>query len=43
MAGAGVLPALIAERAHTQGWRVVAFAFAGAAGLGGAAARVVPS
>jgi len=43
MAGAGVLPALIAERARTQGWRVVAFTFSGAADLGGAVERVVPS
>lgn len=43
MAGAGVLPALIAERARRQGWRVVAFTFAGAADLGGVVERVVPS
>ena len=43
MAGAGVLPALIAERARAQGWRVVAFAFSGTVDLGGAVARVIPS
>jgi hypothetical protein len=43
MAGAGVLPALIAARARTQGWRVVAFTFSGAGDLGGVAERVVPS
>jgi DUF1009 family protein len=43
MAGAGVLPALIAQRARTQGWRVVAFTFSGAADPGNAVARVVPS
>jgi DUF1009 family protein len=43
MAGAGVLPALVAERARRQGWRVVAFAFADGVALDGVAARVVPS
>jgi UDP-2,3-diacylglucosamine hydrolase len=44
MTGAGVLPALIAERARSQGWRVVAFAFSDAAAdLRSAATRVVPS
>lgn len=43
MAGAGVLPALIAERAQRQGWRVVAFAFSGDAELPRAVDRLVPS
>jgi UDP-2,3-diacylglucosamine hydrolase len=43
MAGAGVLPALIAERARGQGWRVVEFAFPGAADLGRGVERVIPS
>lgn len=43
MAGAGVLPALIAERARRHGWRVVAFTFSGSGELGGVATHVVPS
>jgi DUF1009 family protein len=43
MAGAGVLPALIAERAQRQGWQIVGFAFSGAAELGSVVARVIPS
>jgi DUF1009 family protein len=43
MAGAGVLPALIAERARGQGWRVVQFAFPGATDLGQRVEAVVPS
>ncbi len=43
MAGAGVLPALIAERARQQGWRVVAFTFSSTVELGGIATHVVPS
>ena len=43
MAGAGVLPVLIAERARGQGWRVVEFAFPGAADLGRRVERVIPS
>jgi hypothetical protein len=43
MAGAGALPALIAERARGQGWRVVEFAFPGAADLGRRVERVIPS
>jgi UDP-2,3-diacylglucosamine hydrolase len=41
--GAGVLPALMAEQARSQGWRVVAFAFPGAAGLDAHADVVIPS
>ena len=43
MAGAGVLPALIAERARGRGWRVVEFAFPGATDLGRRVERVIPS
>jgi DUF1009 family protein len=43
MAGAGVLPALIAGRAQSQGWRVVVFDFSGAAEPACAVARLVPS
>jgi UDP-2,3-diacylglucosamine hydrolase len=43
MAGAGGLPALIAERGRVQGWRVVQFAFPGAADLGQRVDAVVPS
>lgn len=43
MGGAGPLPALVAARARAQGWRVVAFAFDGAAALAVHADRVVPS
>ena len=43
MCGAGVLPALVAARAHADGWRVIAFAFDGAADVRPHAARVVPS
>jgi hypothetical protein len=43
MCGAGVLPALMAVQARRQGWRVVAFAFADAAGVMPHADRVVPS
>jgi DUF1009 family protein len=43
IAGAGALPALIAERARRQGWRVVAFAFPGAGDLGGQVDRIIPS
>src|SRR5262245_41776991 len=43
MAGAGSLPALIAERARAQGWRVVQFAFPGATDLGRSVETVVPS
>jgi UDP-2,3-diacylglucosamine hydrolase len=43
MAGAGGLPALIAERARAQGWRVVQFAFPGATDLGRRVEEVVPS
>ncbi len=43
MAGAGVLPGRAAAEAARQGWRVVAFAFDEAAGLGAHAERVVPS
>lgn len=41
ISGAGRLPALVAERARRQGWRVVAFAFDGAADLDAHADRVV--
>ncbi len=43
MCGAGRLPALVAERARRQGWRVLAFAFDGATDLEAHADRVVPS
>jgi DUF1009 family protein len=43
MAGAGGLPALIAERARVQSWRVVQFAFSGATDLGQRVDAVVPS
>jgi DUF1009 family protein len=41
--GAGVLPALMAEQARRQGWRVVAFAFPGAEGLDAHADLVIAS
>ncbi|HUF92384.1 MAG TPA: UDP-2,3-diacylglucosamine diphosphatase LpxI [Candidatus Limnocylindria bacterium] len=41
--GAGVLPALMAEQARRQGWRVVAFAFPGAAGLEAHADAIIAS
>lgn len=43
MCGAGILPARMADEARRQGWRVVAFAFEGAADLRAHADRVVPS
>ncbi|MBI1962783.1 MAG: UDP-2,3-diacylglucosamine diphosphatase LpxI [Candidatus Rokubacteria bacterium] len=43
MCGAGALPALMAGSARRQGWRVVAFTFADASGVGGHAARTIPS
>lgn len=43
MCGAGALPALVAERARRQGWRLVAFAFDGAPDLGGRAEQVWPA
>jgi DUF1009 family protein len=43
MCGAGALPARMAAEARRQGWRVVAFAFAGASALDGLAHRVVPA
>jgi hypothetical protein len=43
MCGAGVLPALMAEQARRQGWRVVAFAFPGACGLEAHADVVIAS
>jgi DUF1009 family protein len=43
IAGAGTLPARMARQARRQGWRVVAFAFDGAAGLEDHADRVIPS
>jgi DUF1009 family protein len=43
MCGAGGLPALVAERARAQGWRVVAFAFNGSTGVAAGADRVIPS
>lgn len=43
MCGAGSLPARMAEQARRQGWRVVAFAFDGAADLEGRVAEVVPA
>jgi DUF1009 family protein len=44
MCGAGELPALMAQQARRQGWRVVAFAFAPPAdGVAREAGRIVPS
>jgi DUF1009 family protein len=43
MCGAGVLPARMAALARRDGWRVVAFTFGEAPGLGDVADRVVPS
>jgi hypothetical protein len=43
MCGAGVLPARMAEQARRRGWRVVAFTFDAADGVGGHADTVVPS
>jgi DUF1009 family protein len=43
MCGAGALPARMAAEARRQGWRVVAFAFPGAAGLGALADVTVPT
>ncbi len=43
MAGAGVLPGRAAAEARRQGWRVVAFAFDEAPGLGDTVDRLVPS
>jgi|SRR5688572_11971835 len=43
MCGAGALPARMASEARRQGWRVVAFAFPGAAALGGLADVTVPT
>ncbi|MGH7389230.1 MAG: UDP-2,3-diacylglucosamine diphosphatase LpxI domain-containing protein [Candidatus Rokuibacteriota bacterium] len=43
MCGAGPLPARMAQAARRRGWRVVAFAFPGAEGMGPHADRVVPS
>ncbi len=43
MCGAGVLPALVAARARAEGWRVIAFTFAGASDLSTHAARMIPS
>ena len=43
MCGAGVLPALMADEARLQGWRVVAFTFAEAPGVAERAERVVAS
>ena len=43
MAGAGVLPGRAAAEATRQGWRVVAFAFEDAPGLGDHADTVIPS
>ena len=42
MAGAGALPGRAAAEARRQGWRVVAFAFDDAPGLGQSADRIVP-
>lgn len=42
MCGAGALPALMADRARRDGWRVVAFAFPGADDMRGHAERVIP-
>jgi DUF1009 family protein len=41
--GTGPLPARMARQARADGWRVVAFTFAEAAGVGECADRVVPS
>jgi len=43
MCGAGVLPARMAEEAHRQGWRVVAFTFPGAGDLAALADTIVPT
>ncbi len=43
MCGAGVLPALVAERARAERWRVVAFTFDGATDLSARVARTIPS
>jgi hypothetical protein len=43
MCGAGPLPARMAAAARRQGWRVVAFAFPGAADLIGVADTIVPT
>jgi hypothetical protein len=43
MCGAGLLPALVADRARRDGWRVIAFAFPGAGELTAHADRVIPS
>ena len=43
MCGAGVLPARMATEARRQGWRVVAFTFAGAGDLAAAADTLVPA
>jgi len=43
MCGAGTLPARMAAEARRQGWRVIAFAFGHADGVGAHAHRVVPS
>jgi UDP-2,3-diacylglucosamine hydrolase len=43
MCGAGALPARMAAEARRQGWRVVAFAFPGAADLTGLADTIVPT
>jgi len=43
MCGAGVLPALVAERARAERWRVVAFTFDGASDPGARVARTIPS
>src|SRR5205823_10380301 len=40
---AGVLPALVAERARAERWRVVAFTFDGATDLSARVARTIPS
>lgn len=42
VAGAGLLPALMAREARRAGWRVVAFALADATGLDGVTDRLVP-
>lgn len=43
IAGAGALPALIGARARAQGWRIVAFTFAGCDDLGTLPHRTIPS
>jgi len=43
MCGSGPLPARMAAEARRQGWRVVAFAFDDAPGVGPSADRVIPS